>query len=112
MIKILDIDNIKIIGTNQRYYKNFHLTEDYKAFKEEIYWYLMKQVGKITIPAPQRIGMILDTYLDFDNPIKPIIDSIESVFGNDRNILDFHECKRPIKKGQLGRIQIWGDSIK
>ena len=111
MIKILDIENIKIVGVNDWKYNNNVLTDEYRAFKEEIYYTMLQQIGKIKIPAPQRIGMIIDTYLDFDNPIKPIIDAIEPVFGNDRNILDFHLCKRPIKKGQLGKIKIWGDSI-
>ena len=85
MIKILDIENIKIVGVNDWKYSNNVLTDEYRAFKKEIY-YSMK---RIRIPAPQRIGMIIDTYLDFDNPIKPIIDAIEPIFDNDRFILDF-----------------------
>ena len=109
MIKILDIENIKLVSVNAKYQnKSFTLSKDYRNFKKTIEMF----TKDIKIKKPQRVLIEMETALDIDNAVKPILDSIEKVFGNDKHVQELIINKTPIKRGKAGRLKIYAETIK
>lgn len=106
---VLDIDNVKIIGKNKKYIKsrvtgNLILSPEYRDFKTQLF-HAMK---KVNLDGPYYVTISLSTYLDIDAPVQAIFDTLEDkgIIKNDREILEYTVKKYPIKKGELGRIQV------
>ena len=110
MIKILDIENIKIPSINKRYYKNFSLTSEYKNFKKNLFY----QFVQCNIQPPYRVEILVETYLDIDNLLKPIFDTMQDkeIITDDRYILELSISKTPTKRGAESKIIIFIESIK
>jgi len=113
LIRILDISNIRLVSLNNKYYKNFGLTKEYRGFKDTIKLLAKKQ----KIKPPVRIEIYMETPLDIDNPMKPIFDGLEKIsFDDDKYILELKVFKKAIKRaskgiGGSGRLVILGCTI-
>ena len=66
---------------------------------------------KIKIDPPYRVEIYLTTYLDLDNPVKIILDSLDNAITNDREILELHVYKTKTKRGKLGGIRVFVESL-
>jgi hypothetical protein len=108
-MKVLDIENIKIIGKNEKYIKSFTgrliLSDAYKSFKKEIYYSLLDK----KFDPPYYLYMRFWMYHDIDAPLSVILDAMEKrkIIKNDRYIKTLNINKEEIKKGKLGKIQVF-----
>lgn len=112
MIKVLDIEEIRIVSLNQRHRdRNFYLTKEYREFKEALIIYALATRAGRKIEPPYKIIIKVECYADYDNILKPIHDALENVgwIDNDKNILDSHVVKVPTKRGAPGKLQVWLD---
>ena len=112
MQKVIDLENIKIHSINKKYVigKNGRLTPSraYRDFKNILEWACH---GKL-MPKPYRVDIYLNMYLDIDNPLKAILDSLGKIIEDDRFIEELHVYKTTSKRGTKGRIQVYVDTIK
>jgi len=108
-VVILDLENIKLVSVNAKYMnKNFILTKEYRKFKKTI----KDNAKKTQLSAPQHLKIYMETALDIDNAVKPILDGLENVLGNDRNVCRLELIKKPIKKGGAGRLVVTACEFK
>jgi len=106
MHKVIDIDRIKLRSVNKKYNRNFTLTAQYKVFKQILFYEIKKP--KVEIKPPYVVHIYLETYLDIDNPLKPILDVLEgSIINNDRYIEKLIIDKIPGKKGRDSSIKVF-----
>ena len=103
-MKVADISQIKIVGKNNKYYKNFNLTEEYKEFQKEIYY----RCKPVKIEKPYGVLIHFNMYHDIDAPVQAVLDVLEKkgVIENDRYILELQVFKKPIKRGRLGSVEV------
>jgi Holliday junction resolvase RusA-like endonuclease len=109
MKKVISLDNVKFASLNKKYYGNFGLTKEYREFKKLLILSAKKGLIKPNYDMTIRVSM----YQDIDNIIKPIMDSLETagIIDNDKNVLSIDIFKLPIKRGQLGKLEIWIGTI-
>jgi Holliday junction resolvase RusA-like endonuclease len=103
--QVINIDNIKFVSLNKRYRGRYHLSDEYKAFRDEI----MLSIKKGHIDSPYAMLIQIHTYLDYDNVLKLIGDCLEKtgVIDNDRNFHHVTIDKYPIQRGKLGKLIVW-----
>jgi Holliday junction resolvase RusA-like endonuclease len=53
-------------------------------------------------------------YQDYDNILKPITDALKlaKIIKDDRYVLNVSILKEPIKRGQLGKLDVWVGTIE
>ena len=108
MIKIIDLDNIKLCSVNNKYAsRSFSLSKEYRDFKK----LLFTMVKNVIIEPDQKVLIIMETALDVDNPIKPILDGIEKVFKDDKHVKILETRKIQIKRGHSGRLRIYAGTL-
>jgi Holliday junction resolvase RusA-like endonuclease len=88
-MKVLDLKGADLISVNEKYGYNpksgkLYLSSKYRAFKELIVANCVKE----KIQSPYEVFIKLVANLDIDNPLKPILDGLESagVIDNDKNV--------------------------
>ena len=115
MNKIISLDNIHIPSLNNKYIKsrttgNLILSREYKEFKNLI----VLSARKGLIKPPYVITVMVSTYLDYDNFLKPLTDGLEQagVIDNDKNILTAHIYKTPIKKNKGCSLLVYVDTME
>lgn len=113
MIKILDIENIKFESINQKFGLNkkagrLFVKKEYKDFKN-----MVARFSKGKLENPYKIYIFISSYLDWDNCIKAICDGLENagVIENDKDIYSGNVEKYPLKKTELGRLVIFGETL-
>ena len=114
MIKILDLENIKVVGKNKKHQPVFiHgkvrqvLTAEYRDFKKLLVLCLKNKT--IRFDKADKLYFEFDMYHDADSPIGCLFDALEEsgIVDNDRNILNYEVVKNPIKRGSPARIKIY-----
>lgn len=109
------IENINLPSENKRLAKSrngrFFRTAEYTQKMEFLQWQLLKHKTDKKIEMFEgKIGVRIKvkTYLDIDNFLKGIFDSLESVgiIKNDRNILKLDIVKYPCKRGELDDLEL------
>ena len=104
-MKVLDIENVKIIGKNNKYIKGRNgqliLSKEYRDFKNMISLCCSKKM----IEPPYMIVIDLEMYNDIDAPIQAILDGLTCI-KDDRYIEELYIYKTPIKRGQLGKVSV------
>jgi Holliday junction resolvase RusA-like endonuclease len=107
---ILDVDKIKIVSLNKKYYGNFTLTREYRQFKNSIYNCL---VDDVRIDPPYRVAIYVEMYHDIDNFLKPLFDAMQDkgIIGNDRDVIKLLIEKKQIKRGNSGRLFVEIENI-
>jgi len=110
MKQVMNIDSIKFGSLNNKYNKNFSLTRSYRDFKN----LLILSTVKGKIDPPYSILILANMYQDYDNVLKPIGDALQStgVIDDDKNILAVKIIKEPIKRGQMGSLKVWIETIQ
>jgi len=109
MEKILIIDNILLTSVNQKYInKKYVLSSKYRAFKQEVSW----KIANHSIKPPYFMWILMETGLDIDNALKPILDGIEHTLSNDKDIHRLFLDKIAFKRGKPGRLSIWCETLK
>jgi Holliday junction resolvase RusA-like endonuclease len=114
MKEIINIANLKFATINNKYGVNKHtgelyLTQEYKDFKNII----LLKAKRGYIKSPYKIRIEAEIYQDYDNILKPIADALQAagVIDNDKNIVEAHIIKTPVKKGQLGSLKVYLETI-
>jgi Holliday junction resolvase RusA-like endonuclease len=115
MIKIIDIEGIKIASINQKYGYNRTLgrafiSKEYSQFKKLV----IMSCKKLRLDGPYRLQIEFGGYIDIDAPIKCIMDGIETagVIYNDREVYELKVIKYPQKKGADNWLIVHIDTIK
>lgn len=108
MKKIIDLKDVKFPSINHKFTGNFKLTLAYRYFKDLIILECKKRKIEKLNP-PYRMTALVSMYQDYDNILKPIGDGLKiaGVIEDDRYMYDVHIMKNPIKRGQLGSIEIY-----
>ena len=111
---VLDVDNIKLPSINQKFgginpkTGKFFTAGHYKWMSNTI-TNLMKAYNNIgAVPAPYSVKIEVETYLDIDNYIKCVIDSLtrSHIIGDDKDVLHLEVYKKYRKKGGGSRIKV------
>ena len=111
MIKVLSISEIKLKSINNKYAtSSFKLSTEYIQLKRILYFNL-KKIRPLLTP-PYRVDIFVKTYIDIDNTLKPILDTLQSTcIENDRDVLAMHVYKLKRKKGHNSALDIFVSSI-
>jgi Holliday junction resolvase RusA-like endonuclease len=112
MQKVIDLQDVQIRSVNKKYIINRRTgrlvpSREYREFKNILEWAC---TGK-SIEKPYRVKILLETYLDIDNPLKAILDSLNKIIEDDRYILELIVCKKPLKRGKKGKIKVFIETI-
>lgn len=92
--------NVPVMSVNTAYQGRRFKTDKYKVYEKM----LLFTLPRLTVPpAPYKVyyefGMS-NTLSDFDNPIKPLQDILQTKYGfNDRDIMEANVKKVKVKKG-------------
>jgi len=117
-MKILDIENIKIPSINGKFGYNpktgrLFLQPKYRAFKELIEDMVVQFSANVKIEPPYSLRINVSTYMDVDNFIKPLQDSLKQakLIDDDKNILRLTINKTPVKKGSPNSLQVFLNTL-
>ena len=82
----------------------FFASQEYKNFKNIIYMFLKR----IKVKKPYALYIEIETHIDIDNPIKPVLDAIEQsgIIDNDKYVERLYIDKKTIKRNEQNRIKI------
>lgn len=107
MHEALFIKKICLRSVNKKYCsRNFRLTPQYRDFKNELFFNLIKP--KKTLNPPYKITIYIKTYLDIDNPVKAIHDVLENgIISNDRKVHHLEVIKIEGKRGHLSSLRVF-----
>ncbi len=112
---ILDAENIDLPNVNKRSQFNRKTGKYFTAseYRErcECLFYLMKQKK---IKSPYKIHIEVETYMDIDNLIKPLFDTMQKkgIIDDDRNIKSFSVDKTKRKRDSKSSIKVYVENIK
>ena len=114
MQKVIDIDNILLASINRKYRVSqaggkWILTRQYRDMKK-----LLTMVSKKgRLDPPYRIDIQMQTFIDIDNPVKCIQDSLQAagIIDDDMNVLQLNVTKQPLPKGQPGRLVVYVGTV-
>ena len=110
---VVDIEKILIPSINNKYSlntktKRLFLNPKYRDFKKLI----SETCHKTNIDNDWSCKIQMQSYVDIDNPIKPILDGIAIAnLINDKNCLDLHILKEKNKRGKEGYLKVWIDAM-
>ena len=114
MIKVIDIDNIKLGRVNQKFGKNsktnrLYLLKEYRDFKDLI----QLITRKIRIEPPYAVKIEVQTYADIDSFIKPLLDGIQSAgtITTDKEVRHLVVIKTPGKRGKPSSLKVYVSSL-
>lgn len=106
MLKVIDLKDIKMTSINEKYSvgknRKLFLNKKYLDFKN----LLSLVCRKVDVEKPYRVDIYLKGYLDIDNPIKCILDSLICL-ENDRYIEELHVYKTPLKRGRPCDLKVF-----
>lgn len=114
---IVDLNNINMASINQKYInKSFVLSKEYRNFKDAVSWNCKAHIKEkeFDILRKFKIAIEFSAYCDVDAPIKPILDGIFRpgiIDADDRQVLELHIIKKPLKRGSLGSLQVYIEEI-
>lgn len=113
-MKVIYIENIKLVSINQKFGMNklankLYLNEPYRKLKDQ----LISACVNTSIKSPYNISIEMSAYVDIDNCIKVILDALQSkgVIDNDKNVLELLVNKKQIKRGRAGSLAVYVYSI-
>lgn len=114
MKKIISLKNIKFSSLNYKfavYNGRMILTKQYRDFKKLLY--ISAHPLKNILP-PYRIKIVMQTSLDIDNPIKCIIDALETkgILKDDKYVEELILIKKPMKRNENGSLDVWVGTIE
>lgn len=91
------------LSINQKTGK-FFSSQEYKNFKNIVCMFLKR----IKVKKPYALYIDIETYIDIDNPIKPVLDAIQEsrIIDSDRNVERLYIDKKSIKRNEQNRIKI------
>jgi len=108
--EIINLKDIELTSINKKYTKsrhtgNFILTDNYRDFKT----LLTLSAKKVKLRPPYSVEIYMQTYIDIDNPLKCILDSLQisGVIENDRKIEEVHLFRVARKRGALSDLNVF-----
>lgn len=113
---IINADEIMMKSVNSRFIKrnnrkDFTLSTPYKSFKKTLFYLIRRPKEKIE--APYSVHVHIETYLDIDNPLKPILDSLKGIIINDdKNIEELCVFKKKRDRGIPSSLKVYVGSLK
>jgi hypothetical protein len=109
----LKAENFKLIGANRRLIpakSRWINNPEYATTKIFMYFAFTNCQVENTECLKNNICIDIDvwTYLDIDNTIKPIVDTIQEIgiIKNDREVIELHVVKHKVKRGQLDKVEV------
>ena len=116
LFKVIDLEDIQLKSLNNKFTVSRNsnricLKKEYEIFKH----ILSYSIGELEKPLdpPYFVYIYMETYLDIDNPLKPILDTLEGpAIQNDRQIRRLLIDKIPRKRGHPSMIQVYVGSMK
>lgn len=127
-MKILDLDNIRIIGKNRKYIlgrgrRQLVLSPEYREFVATIanhvrasfasvQFYGLLNAGKVWYP-PYIVRIDYSMAHDIDAPVQATLDAMvrAGVIEDDKHINQLHVFKHDRKRGAPGRIEIYLEGV-
>jgi Holliday junction resolvase RusA-like endonuclease len=110
---ILDVENVTLPNVNQKYgysptSRRLYLNKEYREFENVIITLMQRYARGVKVDPPYSISIHVKTYMDADNFLKPIIDSMSKagIIGNDKDVLHYEVVKTPKKKGSGSCIKV------
>ena len=110
MNEIINLENIKVPSVNQKYgynpqTKRAFVNREYTQFKK----LLTASAVKMKVEPPYYVLIEKSCYIDIDNDIKIILDSLEDagVIENDRSVLKLQVIKEHIAKKSPGYLRVY-----
>lgn len=105
---------LKLVSINQKYiwskrHNRLILSKTFRNFSQLLYHLFRLNRKPLLIEPKEDIGIKIDmkTYIDVDNPIKCIIDSLAKVYGfNDRHVVFLQARKKHGKKGEDSFLRV------
>lgn len=109
MIEVIRIYDFKMVSINGKYKTStFKLSTAYKNFKT-ILFYSLKRLPELLKP-PYKITIYVKTYIDIDNPLKPILDTLEdTIIENDRRVIHLEIIKIEGVRGRPSSIRVFAE---
>lgn len=115
MHEVINIQDEKLVTINKKLAnskrtKKLINTPEYNIFKTMLFYSIKKP--KVKIEKPYAIHIFMETYIDIDNPIKAILDSLEgTIIENDRHVEKLYLDKIPRKKGHKSSLIVFVGSL-
>jgi Holliday junction resolvase RusA-like endonuclease len=107
---IIDIEKAKLKSINNKYKKNFKLTDQYRFFKSLLYYSIKKPLKDLK--PPYKVHIYKKSYLDIDNTVKAILDVMEgAILTNDNNVLELSIFKLKRKRGHDSALRVYVDEL-
>jgi len=108
LIKVIDIPEIKIIGKNRKFIKNYITSPEYRIFRAHIFY----ECKKLKLSPPYHVYMEFTMAHDVDAPVTAVLDGMQKrVFENDKEVDELMVRRTRCKRGQLGSVAVWIGSI-
>lgn len=108
----------KAVSANRRLepgVDRWHLTEEYRAFKDALTWTLKAHFEHFTGPVSVRLFAVLGPKMDSGAIIKPALDALQvaGIVDNDRQVRHICVQREDRKKGETeDRICFFIDEVK
>ena len=106
---ILDLNSVQLPRVNERYNKNFSLTNAYRDKKQNLIDEITLNCrGMKKVKSPYVVLIQVGTHLDIDSFVKPLLDAMQKaeVINNDKNVLALTIEKTTVKKNQDNWIKV------
>ena len=107
-LNVCMIEKIKLKSINSKYSVNrfgrIFINNEYREFCKV----LDAVISGRAMPGPYTVEILVACYIDIDNIIKPILDTLQKkgIIDNDRNVVNLIVRKEHIKKNQEGFLEI------
>lgn len=106
---ILSLKDVKLPRVNEKYNKNFSLTDSYRTGLTNLVWRIKIQCeGLPKIKPPYAVNILVGTHKDGDSFLKPLFDAMQTakIIDNDKNILYYSVEKEELKRSQQNYIEV------
>ena len=109
---VIQLEDIKIPSINAKYNwnpkaKRLFINKSYQDFKN----LLKASCKRVSVRAPYAVEIHITSYNDIDNAVKAILDSLDNVIDNDRDVEELHVFKTPNKRGRSGALKVYVSSL-
>jgi len=107
----INLNEVKLKSINQKfirakYTKKFTLSTEYKLFKDLLFYHVIRPSE--LIKPPYFIHIFMKTYLDIDNPIKPIQDVLQGIaIENDNRVDRLYLDRIRAKRGAFSYLKVY-----
>jgi Holliday junction resolvase RusA-like endonuclease len=104
----LIFNKIKLCSINRKFVSGkFIPSKDYVNVKKTIGEVANKYIGLFNLETCKFIEITMHTTKDIDAPVKPILDALQKLIGDDKNVVHLLIHKVSIKKTEPEKLEIY-----